>query len=200
MYTLPACSTSSSHLFLGHWAWYPTEGGRPWGPEGASMISNLPQTFAGHLFSGMYYSKHFISIISFNPYITLGKESTCQCRRRWFNLWVRKIPWRRKWQCTPVFLPGKFHRQRSLAGYSPWVCKESDTTEHAQRNRTGIPGNGYCYQGRLCGLICLTSYPYGGDMKAGPEGVQLQGVYCLRTPAVVLCNPSPWCDATNDWM
>ena len=43
-----------------------------------------------------------------------GKESACQCRRHSFNLWVRKIPWRRKWQPTPVFLPGKSHRQRSL--------------------------------------------------------------------------------------
>ena len=43
--------------------------------------------------------------------------------------WVRKIPWSRKWQPTPVFLPGEFHVQRSLAGYSPWGPKESDTTE-----------------------------------------------------------------------
>ena len=35
-----------------------------------------------------------------------------------------RFPWRRKWQPTPVFLPGKFHRQRSLVGYSPWACKE----------------------------------------------------------------------------
>ena len=40
-----------------------------------------------------------------------------------------KIPWRRKWQPTPVFLPGKFHGWKSLVGYSPWGCKESDTTE-----------------------------------------------------------------------
>ena len=39
------------------------------------------------------------------------------------------IPWRRKWQPTPVFLPGEFHGERSLAGYSPWGRKESDTTE-----------------------------------------------------------------------
>ena len=38
-------------------------------------------------------------------------------------------PWRRKWQPTPVFLPGKFHGQRNLAGYSPWSFKESDTTD-----------------------------------------------------------------------
>ena len=42
---------------------------------------------------------------------------------------VRKIPWRRKWQPTPVFLLGKYHGQRSLEGYSPWGCKESDTTK-----------------------------------------------------------------------
>jgi len=39
------------------------------------------------------------------------------------------IPWRRKWQPTPVLLPGKFHGLRSLVGYSPWGCKESDMTE-----------------------------------------------------------------------
>ena len=40
-----------------------------------------------------------------------------------------RFPWRRKWQPTPVFLPGKSHGQESLAGYSPWGHKESDTTE-----------------------------------------------------------------------
>ena len=46
-----------------------------------------------------------------------------------FDPWVRKIPWRRAWQTTPVFLLGKFHRQRILVGYSPWGHKESDMTE-----------------------------------------------------------------------
>ena len=49
-------------------------------------------------------------------------------RRLRFDPWVGKMPWRRKWPPTPVFLPGKSHGQRSLAGYSPWVCNESDTT------------------------------------------------------------------------
>ena len=40
-----------------------------------------------------------------------------------------KVPWRRKWQSTPVFLPGKSYRERNLAGYSPWGCKKSDMTE-----------------------------------------------------------------------
>ena len=46
-----------------------------------------------------------------------------------FDPWVGKIPWRREWQPTPVFLPGEFHGQRSLEGYSPWGLKESDMTE-----------------------------------------------------------------------
>ena len=52
-----------------------------------------------------------------------------QCRSPRFNPWVRKIPWRRDWQPIPVCLPGESHGQRSLAGYSPWGRKESDTTE-----------------------------------------------------------------------
>ena len=64
-----------------------------------------------------------------------GKETACQCRRHKrlrFDPWVRKIPWRRAWQSTPVSLPGESHKQRSLAGYSPWGSKESDTTEVIQ--------------------------------------------------------------------
>ena len=52
-----------------------------------------------------------------------------QCRRPGFNPWLRKIPWRREWLPTPVFLPGEFHGQRSLVGYSLWGHKESDRTE-----------------------------------------------------------------------
>jgi len=53
----------------------------------------------------------------------------------WFDPWIGKIPWRRKWQITPVFLPGEFPRKRSLAGYSPWGRKESDTTERLSTAR-----------------------------------------------------------------
>ena len=52
-----------------------------------------------------------------------------QCRRPGFNPLVRKIPWRRAWQPTLVFLPGEFHGQRSLVSYSAQVHKESDVTE-----------------------------------------------------------------------
>ena len=50
------------------------------------------------------------------PWWLSGKEFTCQCRRLGFNPWVGKIPWRRKWQPTPVFLPGKSHGQSRLVG------------------------------------------------------------------------------------
>ena len=55
-----------------------------------------------------------------------SKELACQCmrcKRLSFYPWVGKVPWRRKWHPTPVFLPGEFHGQRSLVGYSPWGPK-----------------------------------------------------------------------------
>ena len=60
------------------------------------------------------------------------KEPTCQWRKHKkcrFTPWVGKIPWRRKWQPSPLFLPGEPHEQRSLAGYSAWGHTELDTTE-----------------------------------------------------------------------
>ena len=57
-----------------------------------------------------------------------GKESACNAGDWGYPL-VMKIPQRRNWQPTPVFLLGEFHGQKSLADYSPWGHKESDTTE-----------------------------------------------------------------------
>ena len=67
-----------------------------------------------------------------------GKASACNAGDLGLtDPWLRKIPWRRKWQPTPVILPGKSHGQRSLVDYSPWDRKELDTTEqlyfHAYR-------------------------------------------------------------------
>ena len=61
---------------------------------------------------------------------TSGKVSACQCKRRRRHGFD---PWRRKWQANPLFLPGKSHGQRSLAGYSPWGCRVGHNweTEHA---------------------------------------------------------------------
>ena len=58
-----------------------------------------------------------------------GKVSACQCRRRRFDSWVGKNPWRRKWVPTSVCLPGESHRQKSLVGYSACGHRESDMIE-----------------------------------------------------------------------
>ena len=56
------------------------------------------------------------------PWWLSGKESTCQCKRHRLNPWIRTIPWRRKWQPTPVFLPEQSQGLRILVGYSPQGC------------------------------------------------------------------------------
>ena len=63
------------------------------------------------------------------PWWLRGYSVCLQCRRLGFDSWVGKIPWRRKWQPTPVFLPGESHGRRSLVGYSPQGRKELGTTE-----------------------------------------------------------------------
>ena len=68
------------------------------------------------------------------PWWLSGKEFACQWRHG-FDPWVKKIPWRRRRQASLVFLPEKSHGKRSLVGYSPWGCKESDTTERLSMHR-----------------------------------------------------------------
>ena len=93
----------------------------PWCCRESDMTERLT------LFSLLY--------LIYRPHGSLsGKGPACQCRRRrrlGFDPWVGKIPWRRKRQPTPVFLPGEFYGQRSLVGYSPRGHRESGTTEHA---------------------------------------------------------------------
>ena len=66
------------------------------------------------------------------------------CRSPEFDLWIGKIPWRRKWRPLPVFLPGKFHGQRRLAGYTSWGRKESDMTEQLSTH-PGIISTAFIY-------------------------------------------------------
>ena len=70
-----------------------------------------------------------------------GKEPACRGRRqkrRGFDPWVGRIPWRRTRQLTPVLLPGESHGQRSLVGYSPWGRREPDTTGHTHRSAADV--------------------------------------------------------------
>ena len=94
-----------------------------------------------------------------------------------FDPWVGKILWRRKWQPTPVLLPGKSHGQRNVVVYSLWGCKELDTTE---RLHLGIPGGSEaiasaCNEGDL-GLI-----PESGRSPGEGHGNQLH-YSCLENP------------------
>ena len=95
-----------------------------------------PRTLALH---SLPHTHHLEQTQNRLPRWVSGDESICQCRTRRkcrCDPWVGKVPWRRQWQPTAVFLPGESHGQRSLAGYSPWGCKESDRTEVTQHTST----------------------------------------------------------------
>ena len=74
--------------------------------------------------------KPAFSLSSFIPRWHSDKEFACQCRRHGFNPWVGKIPCRKKWEPTSVFLSGKLHGQSRLAGCSPCGVADSDMTEN----------------------------------------------------------------------
>ena len=105
-------------------------------------------------------------------------NARASCRRHGIDPRVRKIAWRRKWQPPSVFLPVKFHGQRSLAGYSPWGCKESDTSERLRHTYIHLPRDAEAVWGQLPGsclgqqlaVLCLD----GGAMKTGPILFQLR--------------------------
>ena len=96
----------------------------------------IPKCSKGILYSTYISLIIFILHIFIYVYSHMGRrlsdeESVCQCRRpqrHGFAPWVRKVPWRRKWQPLPVSLPGESHGQWSLLGYTLWGHKESDLT------------------------------------------------------------------------
>ena len=103
--------------FLTQWIW---GGARDlvFPPSLQVMLMLLPK--------GLYFENHCFEGHSTFPVVLLPMR---RHKTRGFDPWVGKIPWRRARQPTPVFLPRESHGQRSLAGYSPWSHKESDTTE-----------------------------------------------------------------------
>ena len=93
----------------------------------------------------LYRSYLFCIMRYFQCSLLSSKESTCQFKRlqrHRFYPWVRKISWRKAWQPTPVFLPGESHGQRTLAEYSPWGCKELDTTQAHNTQRSALWNSG----------------------------------------------------------
>ena len=106
-----------------------------WVNTGSSIVTNVPLDVDNE--AGYAYRKYtgnlctLPSVLLWLPWWLSGKESACQCGKCRFDPWVLKIPWRRKWQPTPVFLPGIFHGQRNYGlqsmglqrGWHDWVTK-----------------------------------------------------------------------------
>ena len=95
-----------------------------------------------------------------------GEEFTCQCRkcrRCGLDPWVGKIPWRRKWQPTPVFLPEESHGQKNLADYSPWGHKSqtepSDSSHTPELVELGSSRHPRLLQAALAFLSCNHALP-----------------------------------------
>ena len=82
-------------------------------------------------------TRHLVPVPSTSQVALVVKNLSANAgdMRFWLDPWVGKIPWSRKWQPPPVFLPGEFHGQRCLVGYSPWSRKELDSTEHTHTHR-----------------------------------------------------------------
>ena len=122
-----------------------------------------------------------------------GKEPACQCRRckrHGFSPWVRKILWRRKWQPTPVFLPGESHGQRSLVGYSPWGSQRVSHVHawlsmHAHTNiisKVKKKQNRYANVIAAAAATSLQSCPTLCDpIDGGPPGSPIPGILQART-------------------
>jgi len=126
------------------------------------------------------------------------KQNTFQCRRHGFNPWVRKVSWRRKWQSTSLFLPGKSHAQRSLAGYSlsihAWVLS---SFSHFQLFETPwtvalqAPLSTGILQARILGWIAILSSRGSSQPRIGT--ICLLSVLCWQVGSLPL-GPSrrPW--------
>ena len=101
------------------------------------------------------------------PWWLTGKESPCQCRSHEFYLWVWKIPWRKRWQHIPVFLPGKSQGQRSLVGYNTWDCYSTSIKHHlATKQQQRI----FVAQNLSWAIVCrlrfrATTRPYDGSVQ-----------------------------------
>ena len=112
-----------------------------------SLIKNGTSREKRPIFQPSYKKRLPTELLRGFPGGASGKEPACQCRRhkrRGFNPWVGKIPWRRAWQPTRAFLPGESHGQRSLVGYSPWGCKKLDTTEVTEHGAWHRQSRGCC--------------------------------------------------------
>ena len=128
------CALCPLPLHLGPQLW--GKGGRsgPCSPALFVPADSMDESIRAPLLPGLPSLPYKMSSSLFPsfPGGTNGKEPVHQCRRhkrRGYNPWVGKIPWKRAWKPTPVVLPGESHGQTSLVGDNPWGHKEADMTE-----------------------------------------------------------------------
>ena len=99
---------------------------------------------------GQWETSLSVDIVLLRASLVAQKVNIClQCRRPELSPWVSRIPWRKEWLPTPVFLPGEFHGQRSLVGYSPWGRKASDMTERLKHTPENTDNRKYGASGYL---------------------------------------------------
>ena len=112
------------------------------------------------MFQGSYHTLIIWAMLGFYrlPQWLSGKESLAVQETQEMQVWSlgQEILWRRKWQSTPVFLPGEFHEQKSLVGYSPQTHKELDTTEWLTLSHYILPSQN-CFWCIPCVLVCCVS-------------------------------------------
>ena len=130
-----------------------------WLGSSPSHVASIPGTWVQvSIWSEQFpfFLRHKNTLVPWAPRWHSGKESTCQYRRCEFDPWVRKTHWRRKWQPTSVFFPGKSHGQSSLMGCSPGGHKVSDTTCSLW---TFLSGRTSSSRSRISGLCSLGPAP-----------------------------------------
>ena len=126
----------------------------PW-EEAIGLLEKMKNTSSEYFNSSSLY---MLSFATSSLVAQMIKHLPTMRGRPRFNPWVGKTLWRRKWQPTPVLLPGKSHGRRSVAGYSPWGLKESDTTERLHFTFATSYSTSDILHHLLCRHVLVTNY------------------------------------------
>ena len=128
------------------------------------ILLHIAVQFSQHHLSALYCLAFCVKIPSGSPDCTKNLCAMQETSRRYeIDSWARKIPWSSKWWLSPVFLPGKYHGQRSLVGCSPWGHKESDTTEQLSTQHSTLYLLVPCFSSTpcCCSVMSNSSWPHG---------------------------------------
>ena len=102
-------------------------------------MADIKFSSAGNFIPSTFQKGTNVALLMFGAYLVAQTVKKLPAVwETWVHPWVRKIPWRRNWQPTPVFLPGESHGQRSLVGYSLCGPKQLDTTEQLKHIHTDV--------------------------------------------------------------